>query len=75
MGDHTENPTYREVCAGNTGQAETAGVVYDPSKKDYELLRTPGSPTGALSYSANKTGSIKKKPCFRRAYFGGRYWN
>ncbi len=38
MGGHTENPTYRKVCAGNTGHAETVEVVYDPSKTDYETL-------------------------------------
>ena len=28
---HTENPTYREVCADNTGFAETVRVTYDPA--------------------------------------------
>ena len=38
MGGHTENPTYREVCNGNTGHAETVEVVYDESQVSYEDL-------------------------------------
>jgi peptide-methionine (S)-S-oxide reductase len=39
-GGFTPNPTYREVCSGQTGHAETVLVVYDPAKIAYEdLLR------------------------------------
>ncbi len=30
MGGHTEKPTYKEVCTGNTGHAEVARIIYDP---------------------------------------------
>jgi peptide-methionine (S)-S-oxide reductase len=30
-GGHTENPTYRQVCDGNTGHAEVAQIKFDPS--------------------------------------------
>lgn len=30
-GGHTENPTYREVCDGNTGHAEVTQIRFDPS--------------------------------------------
>lgn len=38
MGGHTENPTYQDVCSGQTGHAETVEVTYDPSEISYEKL-------------------------------------
>ncbi len=35
---HTEAPTYKEVCSGQTGYAETVKVSYMPSIIDLELL-------------------------------------
>lgn len=38
MGGHTENPTYSEVCTGETGHAETTEVVFDPTQTSYENM-------------------------------------
>jgi len=38
---HTPNPTYDEVCSGQTGHNEVVRVVFDPSLVTYEdLLKT-----------------------------------
>lgn len=37
-GGHTKNPTYKEVCTGETGHAECLQIVYDPSKISFDEL-------------------------------------
>jgi peptide-methionine (S)-S-oxide reductase len=37
-GGHFENPTYRLVCTGTTGHAESVQVEYDPALVSYEDL-------------------------------------
>ena len=40
-GGATPNPTYKEVCSGQTGHTEVVLVVFNPSKVTYEqLLKT-----------------------------------
>lgn len=49
MGGTLSNPTYREVCTGNTGHAEVARITFDPNVITYaellEILWTTHDPT------------------------------
>jgi len=37
-GGTSDNPTYRQVCGGNTYHAEVVGVTFDPAKVSYATL-------------------------------------
>ena len=37
-GGNTSNPTYQEVCSGQTGHAEVVQVEFNPDKVSYEEL-------------------------------------
>lgn len=37
-GGHKENPTYEEICGGNTGHFEAIRIIYDPQKSSYEKI-------------------------------------
>lgn len=38
MGGHTKNPTYEQVCTGETGHAEVANIVFYPDSISYDKL-------------------------------------
>ena len=38
IGGRTENPTYKQVCGGDTGHAEAIRVSYDPALVTYDDL-------------------------------------
>jgi peptide-methionine (S)-S-oxide reductase len=37
-GGKTENPTYKEICQGDTGHAEVIQIEFDPAKTSYEKV-------------------------------------
>lgn len=37
-GGHTENPTYHDVCTGDTGHAEVTQIEFDPAKISFAQL-------------------------------------
>ncbi len=37
-GGHVKNPTYRQVCEGDTGHAEVIQVTYDPAVAPFDAL-------------------------------------
>lgn len=39
-GGHVDNPTYRQVCNGNTDHAEVVQIEFDPAVIDYRTLLT-----------------------------------
>jgi peptide-methionine (S)-S-oxide reductase len=38
LGGHAPNPTYRQVCGGDTGHAEAIRITYDPAQVSYADL-------------------------------------
>lgn len=37
-GGHTKNPSYKQVCTGNTGHAEAINIIYHPAIISYDEL-------------------------------------
>ncbi len=38
MGGHMENPTYRQVCGGDTGHVEVVRIAFEPQEISYSEL-------------------------------------
>ncbi len=66
-GGHTTNPTYEEICTGETGHAEAIKVVFDPSKTTpaaiFEFFFKMHDPT-TINQQGNDRG-----PQYRSAIF------
>ena len=38
IGGHTQNPTYKDICNGDTVHAEAIQITFDPAQVDFETL-------------------------------------
>ena len=66
-GGHVKNPTYKEICTGQTGHAEVAQIEFDPSQITYEQILTvfwqAHDPT-TLNRQGNDTGPQYRSEIF-----------
>ena len=67
MGDHVPNPTYEQVCGGETGHAEIVRVTFDPNIVSYreilEVFFTIHDPT-TLNRQGNDVGTQYRSVIF-----------
>jgi peptide-methionine (S)-S-oxide reductase len=62
------HPTYREVCAGDTGHAEVVRVVYDPKQVSFEEL------LGVFWENHDPTQGMRQGGDVGTQYRSGAYW-
>lgn len=66
-GGKTTNPSYEDVCSGETGHAEIIEITYDPSEISYEALLDvffhTHDPT-TLNYQGNDVGTQYRSVIF-----------
>lgn len=66
-GGHVPNPTYAQVCEGNTGHAEVVRIRFDPAQVNYreilEVFFTIHDPT-TLNRQGNDSGTQYRSAIF-----------
>jgi len=67
MGGQVANPTYQQVCGGNTGHVEIVEITFDPNKLSYhdllEMFFTMHDPT-TLNRQGNDVGEQYRSVIF-----------
>ena len=67
MGGATDNPTYHQVCSGDTGHAEVVQIRFDPDRIGYrdllQIFFTLHDPT-TLNRQGNDTGTQYRSAIF-----------
>ncbi|MHB1215834.1 MAG: peptide-methionine (S)-S-oxide reductase MsrA [Thiobacillus sp.] len=67
MGGHTANPTYQDICSGDTGHAEVVQITFDPAEITYrdllEIFFTLHDPT-QLNRQGNDVGTQYRSAIF-----------
>lgn len=67
MGGHTANPTYQDICNGDTGHAEVVQITFDPAVISYrdllEIFFTLHDPT-QLNRQGNDVGTQYRSAIF-----------